>query len=157
MKMHWCTCRVNLAGQNLTYVTFHAADPVSWPEVQVLSAMHGEENVMDIKPISIAEINSRVEKDRLIAKYGLLVERVFPGRAFRMETLMPAETENLPISDRDGELTGAHTTGNGGNRNGDDDEEDDDKTPEPEQPPSPAPAAFKPGKHPRPTLPTPGV
>jgi hypothetical protein len=159
MKMHWCTCRVNLSGQNLTHVSFSPQDAVSWPEVQVLTALHGEENIYDIKPISIAEINSRIEKDRLIAKYGMIVERVFPGRAFLMETLMPAHSENLPLSDRDGiplaEQVAATGNGNGnGDHPGDDDEEEDD-APAPEQPPSPAPAAFKPGKHPRPTLPTP--
>lgn len=79
MKMHWCTCRVNLNGQNLTHVMFSPEDAVSWPEVQVLSFLHGEENIYDIKPISIAEINSRIEKDRLLAKYGMVVERVFPA------------------------------------------------------------------------------
>lgn len=148
MKMHWCTARVNLLGQGFHTVWFSPEDAVSWPEVQVLISLHGEENVFDIKPVSIAEVNSRLEKDRLIAKYGMMVERVFPGRAFQMEMLMPAQTENLPASDNLGIPTGEHPTGNGGNGNGEDDE-DDDQPAQPDQS-QPAPAAFKPGKHPRP-------
>lgn len=147
MKMHWCTARVNLSGQNCHTVSFSPQDAISWPEVQILIALHGEENVFDVKPVSIAEVNSRMEKERLWAKYGQITERVFPGRAFQMEMLMPAQTENLPVSDAVGAPTGEHATTNGGNGDGPDD--DDDDAPQPEAA-APTHAVFKPGTRPRP-------
>lgn len=106
-KLHWCTCNVNLSGQGFTVINFHEFNPVSWPEVQVLSAIHGEENVYDIKPARISEATPRQEKDRLAAKYGFrAVEQVFPGRVFRMEMLMPGENTDQKLVGDDGVAIG---------------------------------------------------
>ena len=50
-KMQYCTCRINLAGQNYHIVDIDEFNPVTWPEMQVLMALHGDENVMDIMPV----------------------------------------------------------------------------------------------------------
>lgn len=148
MKMHWCTGKVNLSGQNFTIVVFEASNPISWPEAQVLMLLHGNDNVYEIKPCSITDVSLVNEKERLAVKYGFKpVEQVFPGRNPRMETLMPGEPEDQPHGN-------AYGVANGGNGEDDDDEAEDDKPRPPagveEPPPEPPPAAavFKPKQQP---------
>jgi len=94
--MQYCRCRINLAGQNFTVVNFDEFNAVTWPEIQVLMAMHGEENVMDIVPVGVTETYPTTEKNRLAALYGArIVEQCFPGRSFRMEFMM-TEDADLP-------------------------------------------------------------
>jgi hypothetical protein len=138
MNMHWCTCRVNLSGQTHYIVVFDKSQPVSWPEVQVLMALHGEENIFDIKPALISDTDVRREKERLGAKYGKIVEQVFPGLNPRMETLMPGETEDQPKANSEGEAV------NGEKPKPDDD--DDGETEQVSAAPT-GPATFKPGRH----------
>jgi hypothetical protein len=91
-KIQYCRCKVNLAGQNCHTVNFDEFMPVTWPEVQVLMQLHGEENVMEIAPVGIGETYPSAEKNRLIGIYGKpVVETCFPGRAFRMEYMMADE------------------------------------------------------------------
>ena len=161
-KMHWCTANLNLSGQGFTVIWFDATNPISWPEAQVLMVVHGEENIYDIKPIAIGETTVTDEKQRLVNKYRHQpVEHVFPGRNPRMETLMPAETEPLPLANSYGLIESASVlvSVNGthppveepppapkpppADQDDDDDEED-------AKPATPAPAVFLPGKHPRP-------
>jgi hypothetical protein len=94
-KIHYCKCRINLAGQNCHTVVYDEFNPVTWPEVQVLMALHHEENVTDIMPVSIGETYAGQEKERLMSIYGRIVEQCFPGRNFRMELLMTGD-EDLP-------------------------------------------------------------
>jgi hypothetical protein len=147
MKMHWCTGRINLSGQNFTILVIDKLEPISWPEAQVLMALHGEENVYDLKPCAISEIaGPRTEKNRLLLKYGLVVEKVFPGHTPRMEALMPGEPQDQPHADAEGKPDG--------NGNGDkpaptpapDDDEDEDEATRGADPPA-GPAVFKPGRH----------
>lgn len=167
-KMHWCTAQLNLAGQGFTIIWFDATNPISWPEAQVLMVVHGEENVYEIKPIAIGETTVSEEKQRLALKYTLKpVEHVFPGRNPRMETMMPAETENLPRADMYGQVADPSDTlsiiTGGGNGNPApieepppapkpvpaDEDNDDDEDAKGATPP-PGPAVFSAGKHPRP-------
>jgi hypothetical protein len=138
MNMHWCTGKVNLSGQGFTVVIFEKGEPMSWPEAQVLMALHGEENVYDIKPCATTDVTPRTEKERLLIKYGLIAEKIFPGYSPRMEMLMPGEPEQIA------------TNGNGEPKPGpapdDDDEGGDDLKGKPVDPPA-GPAVFKPGKH----------
>jgi LmbE family N-acetylglucosaminyl deacetylase len=104
-KMHYCTAKVNLSGQNYHIVVFEPTSPLSWPEAQLLMQLHGEENVMEIKPVFVAETSATEEKRRLLGKYATqakVVEHVFPGRTPRMELLMPAEDDNQPRVDSEG-------------------------------------------------------
>ena len=161
-KMHWCTANLNLAGQGFTVIWFDPTNPISWPEAQVLMAVHGEENISDIKPIAISETTPGDEKQRLAIKYGVRpVEHVFPGRTFRMETLMPAETAELPLADEYGQVESKDVVVSP-NGNGHPVEEPPPPQPIPPQPEpededeedakttTPPPAVFSPGKHPRP-------
>ena len=148
MKMHWVTCRINSSGQGYYIVDVLPNAPISWPEAQVLMAIHGEENVYEIKPVFISDSDPRAEKERLFTKHysGRDVEGVFPGRVPRMELLLPGEPEDQPLCDNDGQRlpdnASAPITSNGG----DEDEEDDEvKTDQPA-------AVFKPGRHPRPNV-----
>ncbi|MEY9184698.1 hypothetical protein ABIG06_006246 [Bradyrhizobium sp. USDA 326] len=95
-KIHHCTCRINLSGQNLHIVHFDQFNTLTWPEVQVLMALHGEENVMNVMPVMIDDVSPSAEKERLAAKYGArIVEQCYPGRAFRMQ-LMMTDDDALP-------------------------------------------------------------
>jgi hypothetical protein len=155
-KMHWCTAKVNLAGQGFTVFVFNEFLPVSWPEVQVLMALHGDENLMEIKPCKVSETTTRAEKNRLYAKYGNIVERVFPGHAPRMELLMPGESDDQPLIESDeGRITTpiAPAPANGHppqpGPEPDDDDDDEGEAAKGLEPPS-GPAIFKPGGIPRP-------
>lgn len=142
MNMHWCTGKVNLSGQNFTIVIFEAGDPISWPEAQVLMALHGEENVYELKPCATTDTLPRIEKERLLVKYGLIAEKVFPGYSPRMEMTMPGEPEQIATTNGNGEPTPGPAP--------DDDEDDgDDESAKGVDPPA-GPAVFKPGKHARP-------
>ena len=104
-KIQYCTCKINLSGQNYHTVIFDRFNPVTWPEVQVLQQLHGEENVMDVMPIGIGDVWPADEKNRLLSIYGrAVVESCFPGRAFRMEYMMTEDTD-LPRY-ADGQLAG---------------------------------------------------
>ena len=99
---------------------YNEFNPVTWPEIQVLMQLHGEENVMDIMPCGIGDVWPTDEKNRLTGIYGpKVVEACFPGRAFRMDFVMTGE-EDLPrYADGVRVSTKVPTPGNG------DDEEDD--------------------------------
>jgi len=95
-KIHHCTCRINLSGQNCHIVIYDQFNTVTWPEVQVLMALHGDENVMDVMPVMLDEVSPAYEKERLASRYGnRIVEQCFPGRAFRMQ-LMMTDDDQLP-------------------------------------------------------------
>jgi hypothetical protein len=154
MKMHWCTGKVNLSGQNFTIIVYDESNPISWPEAQILMLLHGNDNVYEIKPCSVSDVSLIGEKERLAVKYGFKpVEQVFPGRNPRMETLMPGEPEDQQRADGYGVPLKAN-----GNGNGEDDDEDDQPDDKPrgpagveEPPPEPPTAAvFKPTQHGRP-------
>ena len=83
MQMHYCTCRINEAGQGFYIYEILPTEPLSWPEVQIMMTLHGEENVFDIKPITIVDTDTISEKRRLAAKYrhNQVVEQVFPVAA----------------------------------------------------------------------------
>jgi len=124
-KIQYCTCKINLAGQNCHTVIFGEHNPVTWPEVQILYALHGEENVMDVMPVGIGEVWPTEEKNRLAAIYGRKVtEACFPGRAFRMEYMMTEDT-NLPGYDSHGAQVSPVSTKVPTPGNGDPDDEDD--------------------------------
>lgn len=153
MKIHLCGCRINLAGQNCHIVNYDKFNPLSWPEVQVLQQLHGDENVMDIVPVSIGEATPGREKERLVAMYGSrVVETCFPGRNFRMQLLMTGDEDLSPYIE--GEPAGRSETSRSEpsaelQRNGDGDDDPDEvrrnlaaATAEP---------VFKPSRHARPT------
>jgi hypothetical protein len=93
-RVQYCRCKINLAGQNCHTVIYGEHNPVTWPELQVLQLLHGDENVMDIVPVGIGEVWPTEEKNRLISIYGhRVVETCFPGRAFRMDYVMTDDVD----------------------------------------------------------------
>jgi hypothetical protein len=135
MDMHYCTCRINLAGQGFHIVEVLPTEPMSWPEIQVMFQLHGEENVYDIKPIAVGQTDRISEKRRLAVKYRQtpVVEQTFPGRDPNMEMLMPAEPADQPRADEYGIIIRRLP--------GDDEEEEVMGSREPPT----GPAVFKPG------------
>lgn len=149
-KVHYCTCRINLAGQNHHTVIINEFEPVTWPEIQVLMVLHGDENVMDIMPCGIGEVWPTEEKNCLIGKYGKrVVEGCFPGRNFRMDFMMTGE-ENLPAYTQQGAISTKVAEPKPGN--GDDDEDDDgeDEVAKALAAGKPLEPIFKPGRAARP-------
>jgi len=144
MKMHYCTCRINLAGQGLHIVEILPTEPMSWPEIQFMMAMHHEENIFDIKPVAVFETSVVAEKRRLLAKYRgqqKLVEQVFPGRSPQMEMTVPGEPDNQPSADEYGLALRNQPMANV--------ESDDEPEVLGRDPPT-GPAVFKPATHRRP-------
>lgn len=97
--MHFVSCKVRLAGNMGMEVVRDAFNPVSYPEVEVLRYIHGDDAVLDVKVIGEAEQSARDEKERLSLKYGTsVVETVYPGRnPSALELEMPkAKVEEQP-------------------------------------------------------------
>jgi hypothetical protein len=88
--MHFCTAKIRLAGNVGMEVVRDAFNPVSYPEVDVLRSIHGDDAVLDVQVIAETEQTARDEKERLVLKYGSsAVEAVYPGRSPRMELTAP--------------------------------------------------------------------
>lgn len=90
-QQHLCACEIDLNNERYTTVTRDATNPVSWPEILLLQAIHGDDAVYDIRPVAIADRPTpAAEKHRLAIIYGnAAVEAVFAGRAFVMEWFVP--------------------------------------------------------------------
>jgi hypothetical protein len=86
--MDFCTCIVELAGENGQVVHRDKFHPLSWPELDVLQALHGEGSVQNAKPFIRVEQDPRSERARLEMIYGdVIVTKgnaetppVYPGR-----------------------------------------------------------------------------
>ena len=88
--MHFVTCKVRIAGDMRMEVVRGAFNPVSYPEVEVLRYLHGDDAVLDVKPLAEAQQTAREEKERLSLKYGRVVaETIFPGKNPQMELEIP--------------------------------------------------------------------
>jgi len=89
--MHFCICQVRLGGDLRNVVPRGEFNPVSWPEIEVLRFLHGNDSVIDIKAIAKVTQSAKTEKERLIRIYGAAtIEEVFPGRNPQMELEMPS-------------------------------------------------------------------
>lgn len=88
--MHLCTCLVMIAGDNSQIVAKNIHSPVTWPEIQVLKLIHGEDSVFDIVVLD-EEIDRspQEEMERLKIQYGEgPVKAMFPMPKL-METEAP--------------------------------------------------------------------
>jgi hypothetical protein len=105
---HLCSCKIDLNNERFTVVAREATNPVPWPEILVLQAVHGEEAVYDIMPVALGPHESPArEKQRMALIYGSeMVETVYAGKAFNMEWFVPgwpvdpAEWKKPPTEDR---------------------------------------------------------
>jgi len=67
-----------------------AFNPISYPELEVLRHVHGDDAVLDVVVIAEVDQSAREEKERLQLKYGAaVVEDVFPGKNPQMELRAP--------------------------------------------------------------------
>jgi hypothetical protein len=68
--MHFCTALVQIAGDRDQTVFRDMYAPISWPEVEVLRVIHGDEAVIEVKPFVRVEQKPRAERERLALRYG---------------------------------------------------------------------------------------
>jgi hypothetical protein len=84
--MHFCTVQVAISGDIQQVVHRNAMSPVSWPEVEVLRFVHGEDAITEIKPIARIDQGQRDERERLTLIYGREpVEKCFGARNSQIE------------------------------------------------------------------------
>jgi hypothetical protein len=88
--MHFCTAYIAIAGDRDQIIHRNAFDPVSWPEIEVLRHIHGDESVTEVAPFVHVRQDVRAERERLALKYGAdAINACFPGRNPRMEIDAP--------------------------------------------------------------------
>lgn len=101
MQQHLCECMIDINNEKFNVIQRGAENPVPWPEILVLQAVHGDQAIFDIRPIALGprETPAR-EKERLTLRYGRdIVESVYAGKSFHMEWFMPGwpiDPKNAP-------------------------------------------------------------
>lgn len=100
MTMQTANCLIAIGGDSGNTVPKYG---VTVAEIAVLRAIHGDDAVTDIQPVAQIERTHRMERQRLIEKYGRqedgkfsapAVESLFPGVAARVfETFAEAEID----------------------------------------------------------------
>jgi hypothetical protein len=84
--MHFCTADIALANDEQQVAHRGPRDPISWPEIEVLRTLHGDEAVRNVKPFVHVEQTAKAEKERLALIYGTVVStQVWVGRNSSME------------------------------------------------------------------------
>jgi hypothetical protein len=97
-EIDFVTCRIALGGDLLNILYRSKYDPVSIPEIDILSRIHGDVHVTDIQYCETRESTPAEEKNRLLSKYSeQLVQEVFPGRNPNMNMLAPDRPANLGV------------------------------------------------------------
>jgi hypothetical protein len=71
--MHFCTADVALANDEQQVVSRGPFNPISWPEIEVLRTIHGDEAVRNVKPFVWVEQDAKAEQQRLLNIYGVVV------------------------------------------------------------------------------------
>lgn len=96
--MHFCTAEIRLSGDMRNTVARGLHNPVSWPEIEVLRALHGHDAVLNPKPFIHVNQTAKGEKERLRLIYGnAVIEDIFPGRNPQMELDAPnAKIDAVP-------------------------------------------------------------
>jgi hypothetical protein len=98
--MHFCTCVVAITEDNGNAVHRTEFNPVSWPEIEVISALHGPASVSNVIPFVLVRQPADRERDRLFNIYGPIVVQqvdtapaIYPGR----HPNMPLEAPDFTI------------------------------------------------------------
>jgi hypothetical protein len=79
--MHFCKAKIAIGGDSRNIFAAGEFDPVSWPEILVLQAVHGDAAIDEVEPFVSVEQSPREEKQRLSEKYGEdVVAEVFGGK-----------------------------------------------------------------------------
>lgn len=92
MQQHLCECMIDIANEKLNVLARTIDNnPVPWPEILVLQAIHGEQAIYDIRPVALGPRETALrEKERMALIYGRdTVESVYSGKGFQMEWFMP--------------------------------------------------------------------
>lgn len=85
-----CTCTVALNGDIRNVVARGASRPVTWPEVEVLMHIHGNDAVNDIEVVDKDDTTIAEEFDRLTMRYGKdVTNMLFPGKRPAMVLVAP--------------------------------------------------------------------
>jgi hypothetical protein len=93
-KMHLCTCFIALGGDTRNIVFKNESNAVSFPEINVLKAIHGAEAVHKIQAVGSVDTDPVREKARLVAIYGGdIVEKLYPGFAPLIQLTFPQATD----------------------------------------------------------------
>lgn len=88
--MQLLSCHIAVAGDDANVIVRDHDTAVTYPELLIIKALHGSENVRHVKDAGDVERDSEEERDRLRELYGeLIVKQVFPG----------AEHQGLPEQD----------------------------------------------------------
>lgn len=84
-ELDWCTCKVALGGDVRSVVYRGEFNPVSVPELDVLTSLHGEASITEIEYLKTTESSPADEKNRLVGIYPeAVVSGMFPGRSPNM-------------------------------------------------------------------------
>jgi hypothetical protein len=78
--MQLLSCHIAIAGDDNSIIVRDTDNPVTYPEMLVLKALHGGEHVRHIEDIGEVERDNEEERARLNEIYGLdIVRQCFPG------------------------------------------------------------------------------
>lgn len=106
--MHFCTAVIAIGGDDMNKVHRSEFAPISWPEVEVILALHGPGSISDIRPFISVPQNQRDEVERLRRLYGEIVVKddpisgdpaVYPGRNPSV-TMEAEEFTRAPVGTR---------------------------------------------------------
>ncbi len=95
--MHFCKAKIAIGGDNRNVFAAGPFAPVSWPEILVLQAVHGEQSIDEVEPFAIADQSPRDERDRLARKYGdAVLSEVFGGKQGKPQEMEAAGARIAP-------------------------------------------------------------
>lgn len=78
--MHFCTARVAIGGDMQQIANRDRFSPVSWPELEILKTLHGDDAVLDIQPFVRVPQPPKAERERLVLLYGEpVVQHIWGG------------------------------------------------------------------------------
>lgn len=91
MKQHLVSCHIHIGGDIGNVVVRDAFRPVTWNEVLILQAIHGQANVHTIEVVAVVDRpRAWDEKQRLYSIYGKdVVDQVYPGNNPTFEWFVP--------------------------------------------------------------------
>jgi len=96
MKLDMCVARIRPSGSHLTEVVRGEFSPVSYPEVELLRHLHGDDSVTGVAVCGSEDRTQSEERERLRLRYGArAMDDVYPGRATRLPFVAPDEVPRL--------------------------------------------------------------
>jgi hypothetical protein len=82
--MHFCKAKIAIGDDNRNIFAAGEFSPVSWPEIVVLQAVHGDNAIDEVEPFAWVDQSPRDERYRLNEKYGdKITDEVFGGKQGR--------------------------------------------------------------------------